>query len=175
MDTLHLTNYDFFFGAIIIVSTIMATIKGGVAQLLSISTWIIALFVTKKYNDQIEGFISGLISNEFLRALLAYLIAFVVVAIVMTIMKMIFKKLIQSIGLGSMNMLSGAIFGFVRGIIIAGLLIIIFEMIGVDKSHSWHDSMLSPILNPTVKILISNLDTIKNLETTVTKSVSSTL
>ncbi|RTK94344.1 MAG: CvpA family protein [Neisseriaceae bacterium] len=171
MTALHLTNYDFFFGAIIITSMVMATLKGGVAQILSISTWILALFVTKKYNSQIEGLITGLISNELLRSLIAYLIAFIAIAIIMTIIKMIFHKAISSFGLGGMNMLVGAIFGIARGVIISGLIIICFEMIGIDKTHSWSESLLSPVLSPTVKILISNLDAVKNLEDTVAKSV----
>ena len=44
MTNVHLSNYDFIFGAIILVSIVFGIFRGGVAELLSMSTWFIALF-----------------------------------------------------------------------------------------------------------------------------------
>ncbi len=171
----HLNNYDFFFGAIIIASTILALIRGGVAQILSISKWIIALLVTKKYNAQIEGLITNLVSNNILRSLLAYIIAFVATAIIITLIKIVFDKTIKNLGLGGMDMFIGAIFGFARGVIICGVIIMAFEIIGIDKTHAWSQSLLSPVLKPTVKMLISNLDAFNELENSIVTTANHSL
>ena len=57
MSSLQLSNYDFVFGIIILISMLLAIFRGGVAELLSISTWFIALFVVRNYSELIEHFI----------------------------------------------------------------------------------------------------------------------
>lgn len=168
-NTLHLTNYDFFFIAVIGTSTILAMLKGGVAQLLSLSTWFIALFITKNYNEQIEHAIPDLVSNVMLRTLIGYVVVFIGVAIVITIIKIFFHKFIHSFGLNGINITIGAIFGFVRGVIISSILIIFIEMIGMDKTHSWHNSLVSPIIVPTINILVNNMDQMKSIQEEIKK------
>lgn len=165
MNTLQLSNYDIFFLIIIGGSAILAAIKGGVAQLLSTSIWFIALFVTKNYNVKIEEFIPSSISNAMLRTLITYVIAFLIVAIFITILKMLFHSVIKGFGLSGLNIAIGALFGFARGAIICAIIVIVIEMLGMDKEHSWNHSLLSPIVQPTVNILISNVDSIKNIGT----------
>lgn len=167
MSTLQLTNYDVFFLIIIGGSTVLAAIKGGVAQLLSTSIWFIALFVTKNYNSKIEEYIPHAVSNEMLRTLVTYIIAFLLVAIVVTIIKIIFHSVIRGFGLSGMNIAIGGLFGFIRGVIICSIIIIIIEMFGMDKEHSWNNALFSPIIKPAVNMLINNVDNIKNIGTSV--------
>lgn len=173
MTNLHLTNYDFIFFAIIGASTVFAMLRGGVAQLLSLSTWFIALFVTKHYNDKFEELIPDLVSNPMFRTLLAYVMAFVAVAIVITIIKIIFHKFIHGFGLGGLNIAIGAIFGFVRGLVICSIMVVIVEMIGIDKNHSWHNSLMSPIIIPAVKAMITQMDGLKDIENEILKNSQS--
>lgn len=167
MSTLQLTNYDVFFLVIIGGSTILAAIKGGVAQILSTSIWFIALFVTKNYNSNIEEYIPNAISNEMLRTLVAYIIAFLFVAVFITIIKIIFHSVIKSFGLSGLNIAIGGLFGFLRGAIICSIIIIVIEMFGMDKEHSWNNALLSPIIKPIVNMLINHVDSIKDIEASV--------
>ncbi|MDD3266272.1 MAG: CvpA family protein [Burkholderiales bacterium] len=167
MSTLQLTNYDVFFLIIIGGSTILAAIKGGVAQLLSTSIWFIALFVTKNYNSKIEEYIPSVINNEMLRTLVTYIIAFLLVAVFITIIKVIFHSVIKSFGLSGLNIAIGGLFGFIRGAIICSIIIIIIEMFGMDKEHSWNNALISPIIRPIVSTLISNVDSIKDIGASV--------
>jgi membrane protein required for colicin V production len=173
VNDLHLTNYDFLFFAIIGASTIFAMLRGGVAQLLSLSTWFIALFVTKRYNDKFEELIPDMVSNPMFRTLLAYVMAFVAVAIVITLIKIVFHKFIHSFGLGGLNIAVGAIFGFARGLVICSIMVVIVEMIGIDKNHSWHNSLMSPIIIPTVKAMITHMDGLKDIEDEILKNSQS--
>ncbi len=160
----HLSNYDFIFGSIIIISAILAIIRGGVAELLSLSTWFIALFVMRNYASFLEKLIPDIITNGLLRSLISYIIAFFVVATAITLIKMVFHKFIHSFGLGGLNYMLGAIFGIARGIIISALIVILMEMFNLDENHAWQKSWLSPILKPTVTMIINAIpDRVKNI------------
>mgnify|MGYP000007457912 FL=1 len=164
MSSLQLSNYDFVFGIIILISMLLAIFRGGVAELLSISTWFIALFVVRNYSELIERFIPNVVSNPLLRSLLSYLLAFLAVAVVITIIKIIFHKIIHSAGLGGLNYALGAVFGIIRGFIIGALLIIVMEMFNFDKTHSWQKSWFSPVLIPTVTMIVNAIpERIKNI------------
>lgn len=161
---LHLTNYDFIFGAIILASAILAAIRGCITELLSLSTWFIALFVMQRYSSHIQKIIPQVVNNGLLRSLIAYIIAFLAVAIIIAIIKKIFHKFICSFGLGGLNNLLGFLFGIVRGLIICALIIIIMEMFNLDDSHGWEKSWFSPILKPTVKLIIDAIpNRVKNI------------
>lgn len=161
-----LSNYDFIFGIIVLVSAIFGIMRGGVAELLATSTWFIALFIMRQYSSQIEAILPSMISNQILRSLLSYVIAFVGVAIVITIIKLIFHKIIKNLGLGGLNYLIGALFGVVRGLIISALIIVVIEVFHFDAQQSWRSSLISPLLVPTVGIIVNQMNEIKPIDTT---------
>ena len=161
---IHLSNYDFVFACIILVSAVLAIIRGGVAELLSLSTWFIAFFVMRRYANIIERFIPDMISNELLRSFLTYLLAFLLVALFMALLKIVFHKLIQSLGLGGLNYMLGGIFGILRGLIICALLILLLEIFNFDTQRNWQQSWFSPILVPIVSMIVNAIpDRVKNL------------
>lgn len=163
----HLSNYDFVFAAIILISALLALIRGGVAELLSLSTWFIALFVMRNYAIFIEAYLPAIVSNELLRSLLTYIIAFLIVAIIITIIKAIFHKAIRNLGLNGLNGLIGLLFGVGRGIILCALIILLVEIFNLDPKHDWQASWLSPILTPTVAFIVKAIpDKVKNLNQT---------
>ncbi|HCY38661.1 MAG TPA: hypothetical protein DHV02_02240 [Neisseriales bacterium] len=164
MNSLHLSNYDFIFGAIIVVSVVFGVFRGGVAELLSMSTWFIALFVMRKYSADIEKIIPQLVSNGMLRSLLSYIIAFVAVAIIIMLIKIMFHRFIHSLGLGGLNYFIGALFGIARGLVISALIIVVVEMFTMDEKHSWQSSIISPLLVPTVNLIVNQFNSIKRID-----------
>lgn len=161
MNNLNLSNYDVVFLIIIGASVIFATLKGGVSQLLSMSVWFISLFVTRNHSATFAKIIPEVVSNEMLRSLLAYIIAFVIIAVIIRIVRILFDSIIKTLGLGGLNIAIGALFGLARGIIICALIVLAIEMLGLDKTHSWKNSITSPIISPAVNMLLHNLDSIK--------------
>ena len=160
----QLSNYDFVFGAIILVSAALAMLRGGVAELLSLSRWFIALFVMRHYAPQIEKIIPQLVSNQLFRSLISYILAFLVVALAIALLKNIFHKFIKSTGLGGLDYALGGLFGIVRGLIICAILILILEMFHLDDQHGWQRSWLSPILIPGVTMLANAIpERVKNI------------
>jgi membrane protein required for colicin V production len=149
----QLSTYDYLFASIILISILLALIRGGVAEVLGLSTWFIAIFVMHHFAPELNRFIPKLISTANLRILISYIYAFFIVAIIIALIKKIFNQLIQSIGLNGVNHLFGAVLGFIRGIILCSLLIIGIELFHLDPQHSWQHSILAPLLLPILKII----------------------
>lgn len=151
---LGFASYDIIFAGIILISVVLALLRGGVAELLSLSTWFIAIFVMRKYSHYLTPYLPDIISNPLLRALISYIIAFFIVACFMAILKRLLAQFIQTLGLGGLNYLLGALFGLVRGVIICALIIIIIKSLGFDKQPAWHNSKLNPLLTPVSNTIL---------------------
>ncbi|MEN9945743.1 MAG: hypothetical protein RLZZ293_129, partial [Pseudomonadota bacterium] len=106
---------------------------------------------------ELAKFIPYSINNLLIRSLLIDLIIFVCVSITLKIIRKILVSLLKSIGLGGINYLLGAVFGFIRGVFISAVFIIILEILHLDNSHSWQHSHFSGVIKPTIQILLSSL------------------
>jgi membrane protein required for colicin V production len=157
--TTGLTIYDIVFLGIILVSAIFATIRGGIAELLSLSVWFIALWAMHQFGAYLNHYIPNNISNQLIRSAIVYLTLFIIVAIIVSLIKKLIAPIINNIGLNGLNYLLGFIFGIVRGVIICAIIIVVIEMLSLDGGHTWQNSKLYPIIQP---IIIWIVDIIKN-------------
>ena len=147
---LFASNYDIVFFGIIAFSAILAFIRGGIVEILSLSTWFIAFWALHKFGSFIERFIPNSISNELLRSIIIFIVIFLAVAIVITLFKKLVANFINTIGLGSLNYIIGIGFGIIRGIFACALLIIVIQILNLDSSKSYTQSKLYPVLSPVV-------------------------
>lgn len=144
------SNYDIVFFGIIAFSAILAFIRGGIVEILSLSTWFIAFWALHKFGMFLERFIPDSISHELLRNVIIFIIIFLGVAIAMALLKKILANFITTIGLGGLNYLIGIGFGVIRGIFACAILIIIIQVLNLDSSKSYTQSKLYPVLSPVI-------------------------
>ncbi len=154
---MNLTNYDIIFLVVIGASSILALIRGGVSELLSLCTWFIVYYLLKHYATILDGFIPNAISNHLFRTGIVFVVVFIITAIFIAIIKKLTVNLISSIGLGSLNYVLGFIFGIIRGVLICGLIVIIVEMFNLDTSHDWRKAKLAPLIDPVVGQIANTL------------------
>ncbi len=145
------SNYDVVFIGIILFSAVMALIRGGVSEILSLSVWFLAFAFMRNFSSLIDGHIPPSVTNPLFRSVIVFIIAFIVIAIFVAILKKLCASIISSIGLGGLNYLIGAAIGIVRGILICAILVIVVEMLKFDPSHAWQKSRLYPVINPVVE------------------------
>jgi membrane protein required for colicin V production len=88
----------------------------------------------------------------------------VAVAIVIMLIKIMFHRFIHSLGLGGLNYFIGALFGIARGLVISALIIVVVEMFTMDEKHSWQNSIISPLLVPTVNLIVNQFNSIKRID-----------
>lgn len=164
---LHLSNYDIVFLCIMVLSAVIALFRGGITELLSLSTWFIALFIMRHYQLQLDQLIPQIVSNEMLKGLIRYVIAFVGVAIIITVIKIILHRFVKNFGLSGLNYSIGFLFGLLRGIIICALIIVLLQVLHFDNKQEWKHSIMSPLLVPAVEYIVDAVpDQVKQFQQT---------
>lgn len=162
--SLFASNYDIIFFGIIAFSAVLAFIRGGIVEILSLSTWFIAFWALHKFGTSLEPFIPSNISNSLLRSIIIFVVIFLVIAIAMALIKKLLANFINTIGLGGLNYIIGIGFGIIRGIFACALLIIVIQMLDLDNSKSFAQAKLYPVLAPVVDWIIDAIPhSVKNI------------
>ncbi len=119
-----LTNLDWIFFIVIIASTVLATVRGGVFETLATLSWLLAWMGARflgPFVDDAIKYIFGLSESGLISMAVSYFIVFI---LILFISKRISRKIHDSIGMSYFMMIDhtfGVLFGILRGIVIMGL------------------------------------------------------
>ncbi len=120
----HWTLLDYSFAVIILVSTIFATTKGLMREIVSI----VALaggFLLAAFYYQVPGaWFSSFMRSESLAHLVGFLVIFVGIILIGAIISFLINKFVKMASLEWVDRLLGAVFGFLRGWLVCSIIVI---------------------------------------------------
>ena len=145
---------DIVFLVVIAISCIMGIFSGLIKEAFSLLTWIGALVIGSMFYPPVADILNGLIDNTSLRNLSAFAIIFVITILIGTLAGNFQQKLIHAAGLGGVDRVLGALFGFLRGIVIISLVLLV--TVEFDFTANWYEgSFMVPHLMVIVDFLKS--------------------
>ncbi len=113
---------------IIVSSGIFAFFKGFVREALSIVGLVVSVILSFKFYRQLSIYLKGVIAAKPLREFITFIIIFLVLLAIVGLISYIVKKIFQSAGLSFYDKILGLVFGIVRGILIAYVIILAIEV-----------------------------------------------
>jgi len=138
-----MTIFDYFVIGIVSISALLSITRGLVKEIVSLLAWIIAFFAASRYAAEAEPLLSGLIEDDSLRMLTAYAVTFFIVLVIVMLLSMLLSTLTRSVGLGLVDRMLGAIFGFARGVIIVLALVLAAGFTPLPQLPVWQQAVLS--------------------------------
>lgn len=152
------TWIDWAIVAVIFLSTIISLVRGFTREVLSLLTWIIAIWLAIKFTIPTAEFLAkeipSITSNE-LRVVIAFVGLFIATLIVGSLLGYIISRLVNGTGLTGTDRLLGSIFGIARGVLVAVLLIIVAGFTPLIAQDEWKKSRLIPTFEPLAEWLLS--------------------
>jgi membrane protein required for colicin V production len=85
---------------------------------------------------------------------ISFAAVFLSVLIVMSMVTMLASTLIRTVGLGSVDRLLGALFGFVRGLLVVLLLVLLAGLTTLPQEPFWRKALLSKPLETGVIMIM---------------------
>ena len=149
-----MTSFDYIVFFIIGISIIVSMMRGAVREVLAIAGWLVAIYVAKTYATQLIPLLPTDIPTEALKILAAYVIVFFSVLLVASLLIIALSSLIKKIGLNWLNRGVGAVFGFVRGLLIVCVLVFLAGLTSLPKDARWTNAMFSSPLEALVKTIL---------------------
>ncbi|HVT62855.1 MAG TPA: CvpA family protein [Legionellaceae bacterium] len=157
---------DYVIVGIIAISVLTGLIRGFVKEIIALSVWIVAVWLSFVYAKPLAHWLNTYIQDKSAQVVLAYVLIIVGTLIVGGILNTIISFMMHRSGLSGTDRLLGLGFGFLRGIFVVGLIMIVIKISAMPEEDYQKKSLLYAHFNPLVNWLYQYTpDVIKRVET----------
>jgi len=126
--------------SIIIVSVVISLMRGFVKEALSLAGWLVSLWVAMTFSSGMAELFGDSIKDPTLRLLAAFISLFILSLIVSSIINFFATQFIQRVGLTGVDRTIGGVFGFLRGILLVTIVVMLLGLTTLPKESWWDES-----------------------------------
>ncbi len=163
MHALHWVDYLIL--AVIGLSMITGLFRGFVKELIALSVWIFAIWLAITYSSQIADMLRSYIHDKTVRTAVAFVVILIATLIAGALINTMISFLLHRSGLSSIDRLLGVAFGFIRGLFLVSLLMLVVKMTSLPYQQYSNQSKLYELFDPLVAWLYAYTpDVIKHMK-----------
>jgi len=145
-----MTIFDYVVIGIVVASLLLGVWRGVVGELVALAAWVLAFFAAIEFGAEVGAAVFTGIADKAMRALAGCAVIFIGVLVVMALVRLAASGLIKALGLSVSDRLLGLIFGVLRGLLIALVLVAVGGLTSAPKQDWWQEAMLSAPLETGV-------------------------
>jgi len=135
---------DYLLLAIILLSAVVGVLRGFLREAIALLTWLAALMIAWQFGDALEPALGGLMSSEDVRPWAARAIIFIFVLLVGAGVGSVVNYFVRLSIFSGMDRFLGGLFGALRGVVVAGVLALLGQLLELDGERWWQKSLLVP-------------------------------
>lgn len=129
---------------IVLVSTLIAVLRGFVKEAISLATWVAAFLISMNFAPRLSPLMPEALENPLLRQGISLALLFVCTMIVGGLVNFIVSSFVEKTGLSRTDRALGMLFGLVRGGVIICALVLFAAFIELTKADWWQQAKLLP-------------------------------
>ncbi|HEX5863042.1 MAG TPA: CvpA family protein [Casimicrobiaceae bacterium] len=141
-----MTAFDLMVIGIVGLSTILAFWHGFVRVIASLATWVLAVLAGIQFSTMVGTMLPDFGETPGTRYFAAFALIMIGVLIVGALVGFFLSRLVSAVGLGFLDRLVGAVFGFARGVLIAVVVVLFAGLTTLPKKDWWQNALTSPTL-----------------------------
>ncbi len=138
-----MTVFDYAVLAIVGFSVLLSVMRGLVREVLALAGWVVAFVVASLFAEDAAALISRDVPGEALPLLVGFAAVFLVALVAMSLLAIGASKLVKSAGLGMEDRVLGSVFGLVRGLLVAVVLVLAAGLTALPRHAEWRNAALS--------------------------------
>ena len=139
-----MSEIDILIILVLLISVLVGAMRGIVREVIALVFWIAAIWSGWAFGPLIEPYLGGLLNGPQVRIWVARLIIFVIVLSVGALVGFIMALLTRHSAPGWVDRLLGMMFGFVRAMVLLGVLAICGELLQLQHESWWQRSIMIP-------------------------------
>jgi membrane protein required for colicin V production len=139
-----MTVLDWILLSIVLVSTLIALVRGFVKETISLITWIAAFWIALAFSQAAATLVPEAVDIPSARNAIAFVGLFVTVLVLGGIINWSISRLVESTGLSGTDRSLGMVFGLLRGVLIVAGLILLAGFTALPQEQWWEASTLIP-------------------------------
>lgn len=138
-----MTSFDYLVLAILLISALLGLMRGLVKEVLSLCAYLAAFLGAIWWGPKVSNWLSIYIENPLLRTGVSYVVVFLVVLLLVGLLNMTLATLIDKTGLTPADHGLGALFGFMRGLLLVLVLVMLAGYTELPAEPWWTEARLS--------------------------------
>ena len=135
---------DFVVITVLVLSFGLGVFRGIVRELLSLSSWIISIWLAYLYGDNLAVMIVPWVESERLSGLIGYVVVFIAVLGLLSLVGALLFKLFRVAGLTGTDRFLGGLFGCLRGVVVVTVLLFVAEWTPATGQVWFRESQIVP-------------------------------
>jgi membrane protein required for colicin V production len=135
---------DYLLIALIVFSCVAGVLRGLLREVIALVTWLAAVWVAWHYADVLAPRLGGALATEGVSAWAARTIIFLAVVLIGTLIGAIVGRVVRLSIFSGTDRFFGGIFGFLRGLVMIGLFVMLCHALRLNGEHWWRSSTLIP-------------------------------
>lgn len=153
-----MTALDYLILAIFLIFAIWGMVRGLIAEVFSILSWVAALYLGSHYGVAVAPWLESTIDSVTLRQLIAVIAVGIAAYAVVSIAGVFLSRSIQSSIFGPLNRMLGLLFGAARGAIVIAVAALVGLQFGLQDETWWQEAKLQPSATVAANLLDSLVD-----------------
>ena len=141
-----MTAFDWIVLLILAASLVLGLLRGLVAEVFSLASWIVAFFAAKFGAAAVAAMLPMDVESEGMRNAVGFVVAFLVVLIVIMLLGRLIKGAVGAAGLGGADKAVGGVFGLLRGLLILVGLTLVAGLTALPQTEFWKNALSSRVL-----------------------------
>lgn len=154
---MSLTLFDIIVIAIVLISSVLAMVRGFVREILSVASWLLAALAAIYLHEPLRNVIQPYIENENLALIVSVAVIFIVVLVVVSYITMRVADYVIDSRIGGFDRLFGFLFGLVRGLLLVVVAFAFFVWLVEDQPEWIANAETKPLLTDLAERLAAVL------------------
>ena len=130
-----ITLLDIILIGIMLVSGLLAMIRGFMREVLSIAAWLIAALVTLYFYNKLLPFAKSYFNNDIIAAAVVVGGTFLLTLLIVSVITVRFSDMVLDSRIGALDRTLGFLFGLARGLVIVVIAFLFFAWLVPDRSQ----------------------------------------
>jgi len=140
---------DYIILGIIGFSVVCGAVRGFVREVAALAAWILGIWLAWRFSGFLHPYLGGVLDGPTQKAWAARVIVLLVVLIAGNVVGALLAWIMHTAaGLGLMDRALGALFGFARGAVIVGFLVVVGHALEFDGESWWTRARLMTYAEP---------------------------
>ncbi|MEH6458694.1 CvpA family protein [Chitinimonas sp. JJ19] len=139
-----MTGFDYAVLVIVGMSVLLAVLRGGVSEILSLAAWILGFWLAQRYAATVGAMLPADVPTTELRLIAGFVGILLGVWFVSAIVRITVAQFLKASGMAPLDRFIGALFGLARGVLIVLAMVIVAGLTSLPRENIWRDAMFSP-------------------------------
>lgn len=141
-----MTAFDWIMVLILAASVILGLLRGLVAEVFSLASWVVAFIAAKLGAAAVAALLPMDVESEGMRNIVGFIVVFLVVMILVMLLGRVIKGAVGAVGLGGADKAVGGAFGLLRGVVILVGLTLVAGLTALPQTDFWKNALSSRVL-----------------------------